>query len=1157
MQTTLLGLAIALIVALVAALLGPLFVDWSSHRTLFEAEASRLIGVNVRVDGTIDARLLPSPRLTLHDIAIGNGQDTIRARSLGVEFALGPLMRGEWRAADLHIEGPQLSLGLDSDGRLRAPNLAVNFRADELSVDRLSIVDGTLLLTDAKSGASMTLSRLWFNGEARSLLGPVKGEGAATIAGELYPYRLSVGRLTDDGASRLRINVDPVEHPLSIEADGTVTLATGSPRFEGTLALSRPVGIAASSSGHPVEALTQPWRASAKIKVTSQSALLQNIDIQYGSDEKGYRLAGTADFKFGARPRFDGVLSGRQIDIDRATGSRQAPVSVIRQLAGLGALAIRPGLPVKFGIGIDQVTIGGNALQNLRADISSSNGGWNLDHLEFRAPGITQVALSGRLVDENGGLTFTGPAEVDVSDPKLLAAWLEGRDDPTQGELRPLKVRGDVSLASGKITVDRLKAELDRRAFSGRVTYVFPPTGQIARLDAVLDAPQIDIDAAMDLGRAVFAGSNLTRPQDVALVANFGRVTYSGIEARDAYVKLKIDGYGLQLDRLSIGDLGGGSVLASGRIDTGGHSPRGAISIDLESRQVGDLVAIGTRFAPGFFARTSETLKRIGHARLHGSLDVSDGDTAAESRAQLAINGDLDDLRVDARTVVSGDWSTWRASRAEFDATVKAPDGAVLVRLLDLDAFVATDTGPGELKVHVSGPPVGDLALDLALSAGQFDARLSGSGQYLGEGRLKGTGTLRMDKAALRPLRPGLTEISSRLPARLAARLKVSGGEVTFDDIDATVNDARIRGRLAIAAGSPHHVDGALEADSASLPALIASAAGWPAAGATQRGWNWSREPFSPGVFGQLSGKVAIEFGRAELMPSLTAREVRAILNFDKNAISLDHVTGNLAGGAFEGVLTVQTAEDGLTARGKLSLDHADAATLLSASARPPVNGLAAVNIEVAGTGMSPVALVGSLKGTGKMTLADASLAGLDPRAFDAVTRAVDQGLPIESARISDIVAKSIESGRLTVKRAELPVTVAAGQIRLGAVTVEASDAAISIAGAIDLTDGNLDARLVLSGQSEAAGARPDIFVALKGPASAPFRTIDVSALTGWLTLRAVENQAKRLRAIENVPLQPAPKSKPAPALPAPIDIKPAPKPRSAGQGDVSIRSQN
>ena len=81
MQTTLLGLAIAIILALVAALVGPLLIDWGSHRSLFEAEASRLIGVDVRVTGAIEARLLPSPPLTLHDIEIGSAATTRSARA--------------------------------------------------------------------------------------------------------------------------------------------------------------------------------------------------------------------------------------------------------------------------------------------------------------------------------------------------------------------------------------------------------------------------------------------------------------------------------------------------------------------------------------------------------------------------------------------------------------------------------------------------------------------------------------------------------------------------------------------------------------------------------------------------------------------------------------------------------------------------------------------------------------------------------------------------------------------------------------------------------------------------------------------------------------------------------------------------------------------
>ena len=65
MQTALLSAGIAIILALVTALVGPFFVDWGSYRTELEATVGRLTGLEVRVSGPIDVRILPTPTLTL------------------------------------------------------------------------------------------------------------------------------------------------------------------------------------------------------------------------------------------------------------------------------------------------------------------------------------------------------------------------------------------------------------------------------------------------------------------------------------------------------------------------------------------------------------------------------------------------------------------------------------------------------------------------------------------------------------------------------------------------------------------------------------------------------------------------------------------------------------------------------------------------------------------------------------------------------------------------------------------------------------------------------------------------------------------------------------------------------------------------------------
>jgi large subunit ribosomal protein L24 len=269
-------------------------------------------------------------------------------------------------------------------------------------------------------------------------------------------------------------------------------------------------------------------------------------------------------------------------------------------------------------------------------------------------------------------------------------------------------------------------------------------------------------------------------------------------------------------------------------------------------------------------------------------------------------------------------------------------------------------------------------------------------------------------------------------------------------------------------------------------------------------------------------------------------------LRFGRQEFAFDDMTGAVAGGRLAGQLSFRSAQDGLKARAKISLTRVDASSLLPSGARPPVTGSLAFSADVEGAGLSPVALIGSLQGSGTIALSDAQFAGLDPRAFDAVTRAVDQGLAIDAVRISDLVSKALDGGQLAVKRAEGTIAVSAGQVRLSDVTADSKDAALSLSGHLDLTDGSIDARLVLSGLGQAAGARPDIFVALKGPLAGPARSIDVSALSGWLTLRAVENQSRQLRDLENAqrqpkPQAPQPKRELAPALPPPLDIRPVP----------------
>ena len=658
----------------------------------------------------------------------------------------------------------------------------------------------------------------------------------------------------------------------------------------------------------------------------------------------------------------------------------------------------------------------------------------------------------------------------------------------------------------------------------------------------------------------------------MTIAADIGHGTIAGITARNASARLKVDGEGLQIDRLSVADLGGAAFSASGGIVTTAPSPHGNLRVDLDAPNMVPVMALLARFAPDVAQALGRAAPVMAPVKLQSRLIVESA--AATTVAKLAIDGSLGKMRLALNGQANADPIALSLGDIKLDGMLAADDGKALVAMLGLDRVVAVDDGPGTLSVSASGPLRGQLKLTGKLAVGGLDANVSGTARLFAETQSAAL-QASIARADLSPLR-GPGHGGAALPVSLAAKIVLAGDDLSFADINANVGGANLRGKIGATLTLPHRLQGEIVADSIDGPGLIAAAIGMPAlagqnhmpalagnsnkpaalTGNNNPAWSWSSEPFAAGTFGDFAGQVALKATRFDMFERLTAREFRATLHLGKDQFALDDMTGEVAGGRFAGRLSFRAAQDGLKAHAKFALTGVDAATLMPAATRPPVGGLLDLSAEVDGSGLSPLALIGSMQGTGKLVLTDAQFAGLDPRVFDAVTSAVDQGLAIDATRISDLVNKTLDGGQLAVKHADGTLAVSAGQVRLRNVTVDSKDAALSLAGNLDLTDGFIDARLGLSGPNQASVTNPnnspDIFMALTGPAAAPSARIDVSALIGWLTLRAVDNQSKRLRVIEGASQEPrghaiAPKSGAvpgmlAPVLPAPVDIGPAPK---------------
>ena len=1134
MQATLLTLAIAAILALLAALFGPYFIDWNAHRATFEQQASQAIGLPVRVTGPMDVRLLPSPTLVLSGIEIGAPGDAqaLRAKALGIEFALPPLLSGKFRAVELRLIGPEIRVSLTHDGRALLPNALAGVNTETLSIDKFVVEDASLQFTDAASGTTATLTKAWFNGEVRALSGPIRGEGAFVMDGALYGYRIATGRPEPNG-SRIKLTVEPADRPVFAEVEGLLASGDGAPRFEGTAAVVRRVPVKGDKGD-----VAEPWRINARVKANAASALFEQVEFSYGPDDRALKLNGTAEAKFGARPRLDAVLSARTLDADRlfgrADGAKLPPRDALATLVSAADRFIGPPIPTQVGFGVDSLTLGGTNLQNIRGDIEFTRGGMVLSAFEARAPGFTQLQASGRIDKAGGHLSFSGPVSLTSSDPRLFADWMEGKPGASPIPARPVRFRGEVTLGAEKVAIERMQAEFDRKAFDGDVVYSFATGTEPANFTAALRADELDLDAVMDTAGSLKAIPDLAQPHDVSLALSLKRLRFHGLDADRANVQLTLKAGALSIEQFSVGELAGIAIDGKGRVDTRAH--QGSISFNLALRDTESLAALARR-APAFL---SEPLQRAAQAaapgKLAGTIAVEPAGGGGNSRATVSLEGPLGGVDLKLKAALAGQWSDPGRAELSLDGSLDAGDVNALLKLAAADRVVSAPRQPGTYTLSLKGGLAGDLRLDSRIVSANLDVRANGDLRPFTDdaGRMSldiavGTANLLLPGAGVKPV-----------PVALKTRLVSNALGVQLNELSANIAGSAVRGRLGIVYGDPLAIDGELRADRIDVGAVLATAIG--SAGSAKGDRLWSETPFSLPVLPEVSGRITISAAQANLTPSWQVSKFVTALRFSGTDMRVDDVAGELLGGRLTGELKLMRGGDTLGLQGRLAVTDADAAQLLFGEGAAPLTGQAALTLQLEGMGRSPRALVGSLNGSGTLVIDHARIEALDPKVFAAAMSRVDQGLPIDAPRVREVATSGLDAGPLLVPHAEATLVIAAGVARIETFKARADAADLAVSGAYNFSDGRIDLRLAMAGPAEGASLQPEVAVQLRGPAAKLERVLDVSSLTGWLALRSVDRQTKKIEAIEQgLPVEDAPAPAPKESAPQKPDAAVAP----------------
>ena len=254
MRDILTALAAILILVLGAAVVAPPMIDWDARRDDIEAALSKAAGTPVRTDGHIAVRLLPSPRIRIDGLRVGQPGDlgpSLLARFVKGEVALTPLLSGKVRITEMRVGRAEMRLAVGGDVRIPRELVADASREREWAVEDLFI--GQLLVTTLAPATGRTNQAYAENVRVQSqaLVGPWRVEG--TTAG--VPFRLATGSLGPDQAVSVKLSGGGDAYPR-FDLDAKLDLAAGT-------------GGAPSVSGNARTERTAPTSRAATVRPAS------------------------------------------------------------------------------------------------------------------------------------------------------------------------------------------------------------------------------------------------------------------------------------------------------------------------------------------------------------------------------------------------------------------------------------------------------------------------------------------------------------------------------------------------------------------------------------------------------------------------------------------------------------------------------------------------------------------------------------------------------------------------------------------------------------------------------------------------------------------------------------------------------------------------
>ena len=902
---------------------------------------------------------------------------------------------------------------------------------------------------------------------------------------------------------------------------------------------------------------------------------LSELAMMFEQDGKPQLLAGEAGATWRNGLRLETRLTSRWLDLDRlaasAAPSAANPLDAARSMIEAIATMLPANGTSFVTLDVDQINLGGEAVSDARLVLARAGGRTSIGELKAALPGNSRASVRGTLGGGGDARAFDGEIVLRGASLQRFAAWAgagrsqiaAGRGDGAfslAGQLRLVPGQVDINNASMEMASGQLRGDVGWRwqgarelrlgidgvtvDISGIAPGLLDPAAWGSRIDSTGDTGQSTVAALAASAQAV---ENTVGNLRIRLRAQ--ELTDGTRSLRDVDADLGVKGNVLSIAALRFSTTDGVQADLQGDLKTLDKSPTGFVRGWLTARSPAAVVSLAS-ILPGMDAQA-----RAGRAPQVAKVDLGFSVQLGGNRAERLLvraDGTVDDARLGLSLTMDGGLSGWRAAPIDAMATLEGADLSRTLRRLSgtsvgpqragQSATVAHDPGSrdetreGSLFVRAIGPDAGALTafaqLDLVGTGLSYSGRagigaddtldLSGDVNVLAADAAE---LLVLAGANRRPRLPGMGVEGTMAVSRKA-------GTMTLETPGMTVGASRLTGLITLAsAGDKVRLGGRLAASEIALPVLLGIVLGQPPDGALRDPAAdadvadiWPDAPFALGILDGLEGKLQITAPAMHIAPGLTVENVATAAEIAPGKLSLTELGGTAFGGTLEASATLANAPGGagFTFDGRLRNARLDRLTL-PASRNQQGLGEANVSLRLEGRSVTPRGIVAVATGRGEIDIRNGRVRDIAPAAVDsAAARLIDSDTDIARGRIEEAIRADMQGHVLTIGNRKLPITVADGVLKFGALQLETPDARIANTTLLDLQSMRVDSEWQITSRKTAPQRQPgttraplpSIAVVFTGPLAALPQSqprLSVDLLEREITVRKMERDVERL----------------------------------------------